>query len=135
MAMLNFWLPRFVSEIRRQDGKPYLPEVLTNFLPASSATCMLDMNSMAPKFLVQKDPRFHDVHGSCNYVYRQLHQHGIGTSARHASFITPEEEQLWSNDMISITLAHSLQRAVFYYVGKRFCIGGGEEQAAFGEII
>ena len=25
VAILNFWLPRFVSEIRRQDGKPYPP--------------------------------------------------------------------------------------------------------------
>ena len=132
VATLNFWLPRFVLEMRRQDGKPY-PSRSTHQLLTGLQHYMLDKNPMATKFLDQKDPRFRDVHGACDSVYRQLHQQGIGTSVRHASVITPEEEeQLWSTSVISITTPHSLQRAVFYYVGKRFCIRGGEEQRRLG---
>ena len=52
---------------------------------------------------------------------------------RHASIITEaEEEKLWSTGVIGITIPLSLQKAIFYYVRKRFCIRGGEEQRRLG---
>ena len=58
---------------------------------------------MVLKFLDLKESRFHDVHGACDFVYQELHQQGIGTSVRHASVITAEEEeQLWSSGVIGI---------------------------------
>ena len=43
VALLNFWLPRFVSEIHRQDGKPYPPRSthqLQHFCLASLASAV-----------------------------------------------------------------------------------------------
>ena len=43
--------------------------------------------------------------------------------------VTPQEEDLlWSTETIGTSSPLSLQRAVFYYVGKVFCLRGGEEQ-------
>ena len=46
-----------------------------------------------------------------------------------ATVVTPQEEELiWSTGTIGVRSPLSLQRAVFYYVGKVFCLRGGEEQ-------
>ena len=52
---------------------------------------------------------------------------------KHASFITPEEEEkLWTTEILSVKTPKGLQRAVFYYIGKRFCIQGGQKQRNLG---
>ena len=52
---------------------------------------------------------------------------------RHAPLITAdEEEKLWESSVLNITTPKGLQRAVFYYVGKCFCIRGGQEQRNLG---
>ena len=57
----NFWMPRFVAEVRRQDGKPYPPKTIHQLL-AGLQRYMLDKNALAPKFLDQKNPLFRDIH-------------------------------------------------------------------------
>ena len=132
VAKLNEWLPLFVSEVRRQDGHPYPPKRIHQIL-AGLQRYMLEKNPLAPKFLDTNDKRFHRIHGVCDTVYRELHQQGVGTSVRHAAVITAaEEDALWETGVIAITSPISLQHAVFYYVGKRFCIRGGEEQRLLG---
>ena len=45
---------------------------------------------------------------------------------KHSAMISVEEEdKLWSSGAIN---PKELQRSVFYYVGKIFCIRGGDEQ-------
>ena len=117
---LNFWLPRFVSEVRKQDREPYPPNSI-HLILAGLQCYMLERNPMVPKFLDLKESRLRDVHGACDFVYQELHQQGIGTAVRHASVINvKEEERQWSSGVIGITMPQSLQRAVFYYFGKTF---------------
>ena len=54
---------------------------------------MLDKNPGSPKFLNRSESAFRDIHGICDSVYRDLHSKGIGTEVKHASLITPEEEE------------------------------------------
>jgi len=62
-----------------------------------------------------------------------LHQQGIGAEVRHAAIITAEEKyKLWVTGVTGCITPKNLQCAVFYYVGKRFCIRGGEEQRRLG---
>ena len=57
------------------------------------------------------------------------HQQGVGTEVRHAPIISDaEEEKLWVTGVVGINTPKSLQRAIYFYVGKRFCVCGGEEQ-------
>ena len=66
-------------------------------------------------------------------VYRELHGQGVGTTVkRTATFTSEEEEKLWATGVISILTPKALQRAVFFYIGKHFCIRGGEEQRRLG---
>ena len=129
---LNRWVSRFITEVRRKDGKPYPPRSVHQLL-AGLQRFMLSKKPDAPKFLDRKDPRFRDIHGTCESIYRQLHQQGVGTEVRHAAIITAEEEEaLWISGVIGCTTPKNLQRAVFFYIGKRFCIRGGEEQRRLG---
>jgi len=83
----------------------------------------------------KKDWRFHSIQGTCESVYRQLHQQGIGANVKHTALITPdEEEQLWKSGVMCIKQPVNLKRTVFYYVGKVFCICGGEEQRKLGPL-
>ena len=48
---------------------------------------------------------------------------------KHAAVVTPDEEDtLWALKVIGDHDPLVLQRAVFFYVGKTFCLRGGEEQ-------
>ena len=82
-----------------------------------------------PNILDRKDPGFRDFHGACEVVFRRLHQSGGGTDVQHTAVINHEEEdKLWSSGILNVTEPKGLQQAVFYYVGKVYCIRGGEEQ-------
>ena len=132
VMLLNHWIARFITEVRRQDGKPYPPRSIHQLL-AGLQRYMLSMKSDAPKFLDRKDVRFAPIHGTCETIYRNLHGKGIGTDVRHAAVITSEdEEKLRTTGVVGCNTPKNLQRAVFFYVGKLMCIRGGEEQRKLG---
>ena len=61
--------------------------------------------------------------------YHQLRIDGIGAFVKHAMIVTPEEENmLWETKVIGDHSPLALLRAVFYYIGKCYCIRGGKEQ-------
>ena len=77
----------------------------------------------------RKDRRFADLNGAISSVFRKLREEGIGALVKHAPVISPEEEEkLWSSKVLGTSSPLQLQRAVFYLVGKVFCLRGGEEQ-------
>ena len=60
------------------------------------------------------------------YIYHGLHCSGVGASIKHTAIISEDEEKkLWEYGLDNLK---SLQRAVFYFIGKRFCFHGGKEQ-------
>ena len=79
------------------------------------------------------EPKFREFRSAIDCVFRRLRSEGIGTEVRHAPLVTAdEEEKLWESSVLNITTPKGLQRAVFYYVGKCFCIRGGQEQRNLG---
>lgn len=129
-AMLLFWLPRFEAEVWHSDGKPYLPKTIHQQL-CGLLRYMRSVDPACPNILDRKDPRFCDLNGACEVVFRKLHQSGVGTDVKHAAAVTfDEEEKLGSSGVLNVSDPKGLQQAVFYYVGKVYCIRGGEEQTA-----
>ena len=79
----------------------------------------------------KSDSRFFELSGVCESVSRQLRKDGVGASVKHAAIITPEEEDLLlDKGVMGIYAPKPLVRAVFFYVGKAFCLQGGTEQRA-----
>ena len=78
---LNFWLSRFVTEVRKQDGQSYPPRTIHQILSALQRK-MIEKHPDARKFLDRKETIFSDFHRVCDSVYRELHSQGVGTDVR-----------------------------------------------------
>jgi hypothetical protein len=89
---LNYWLARFVAEVRSQDGKPYTPRSIHQIL-CGLQRYMTSNSPTAPKILSKDDRRFIDFHSAVDHVYRRLRSEGVGVEVRHADVITVEEEE------------------------------------------
>ena len=62
-------------------------------------------------------------------AFHQLHQNGVGANPKKVAVITTEEENvLRERGVLNRETPKALQRCVFYYLGKNFCLRGGEEQ-------
>ena len=121
VGSLNRWLSRFVVECRREDGNPYPPSSITKSYASDPGSC--------PNFMNRKDSNFCDLNGAIQVRFRELREKGVGAEVKHASVVLPEEEDmLWASKVIGNHCPLALQRAVFFYVGKSFCLRGGEEQ-------
>ena len=121
---------KFVTEARREDGSPYPPKTLYEFL------CELLRHSRVvqedpPNFLDQKDVRFKKLHGTCNWVFRGLHENGVDTARKSAKIISEEiENQLWETDTLNVTTHKDYRMPCSFMLGKCVVweVGGGEEQ-------
>ena len=124
---LNYWLCRFVTELWKKDGQPY-PLKIIKYILATLQWKMLDTNLNAVKFLDSSQSAFRELRRTCDTVYRDLHTQGIGATIHHTpTFSTEDENKLWSTGVLGYSTPKSLQWAVFFYIGKRFCIRGGEQ--------
>ena len=127
VSKINYWLARFVVEVRRQDGQPYPPKTI-HLILAGLQRIMLEKRPNTPKFLDRKEYRFCELRRSCDSVYRGLHKQGIGTTVHHTQIFTKEEEEkLWATGVLGDSTPKSLQRAIYFYIGKLFCVRGGQE--------
>ena len=68
-----------------------------------------------PNFFDRNDAKFKKLHGSCDCVFRGLHENGVSTAKKSAE-ITPEENenQLWETGTLNVTILQGLQKAVFF---------------------
>ena len=125
---LNRWLSRFAVEACRADGDHYPSTTLYQLL-AGLLRYARSHSKECPNFLDRQDPRFSELRGTCESVSRGLRQCGIGAKVKHAPIIsTEEEDKLWDSGTIGMYSPRALVRCVFYYVGKAFCLRGGQEQ-------
>lgn len=77
----------------------------------------------------RQNAAFAELQGTCDCLSRELRQAGVGVTVKHTAVISAtEEEQLWSSGAIGMYSPKALVRYVFFYVGKAFCIRGGQEQ-------
>ena len=84
VGKLNFWLSCLVCEVRNKKGDCYPPKTIQQIL----AGLALEATPTLPRFL---DRNYVDLHKTCDSVYRQLHQEGIGTVVHHTAIFTAEE--------------------------------------------
>ena len=119
------WLCRFVCKTRKEDGQKYPSKTIYQIL------CGV-LRFMRGKILRQQTSwiRIHAsaLHGTCDSLFHQLHEAGIGTETKEViPFMAEEEEKLWAT-VFDTNDPTGLQRAVFFYLGKVLCLRGGQEQ-------
>ena len=125
---LNYWLSHFVVKAHRADGQPYPASSISNVL-AGLYCHHWEYEANCPKFMNRKDPAFKDLNGALQVRYCELCESGVGTVVKHAVVVTLHEEDiLWASKVIEDHDPLALQRTAFFYIGKSFCLRGGEEQ-------
>ena len=114
-------------EARKKNGEKYPPATLHQIL-CGVLRQMRQLNCMCLNFLDKGDKRFKPLHNTLDAHFHKLHSDGIGIKVKHAEVITGEEEmKLWSSGEMALDTPVALQNAVFYTVGKFFCLRGGQE--------
>ena len=62
---------------------------------------MRKQDAFASNFLDQKDGHFHELQGTCESVFEQLRQSGIGANPKQATVISKSEENhFWASGIL-----------------------------------
>ena len=129
-SLLNTHLTQFIVEARKANREYYPPSSLHQLL-CGILRHMRETNPHCPNFLDKKDARFQQLHRSLDVHFNKLHSNGIGRQVKHAEIISKNDEQrLWESGLMGVSDPRALQNAVFYAVGKMFCLRGGVEHRA-----
>ncbi|XP_060572336.1 zinc finger MYM-type protein 3-like [Ruditapes philippinarum] len=127
-AEMDFWLQRFICEIKRKNGEFYPPTTLQN-IAAGLQRYLRNEKSMHVNFFKTDDPVFTEFRRTLDSRMRELTNEGIGIEVKSADAVTEEDEAcLWGSGVFSVDNAKGLSNAVFFYNGKVFGLRGGDEQ-------
>ena len=125
--VLNKYLSLFAVEARKTNGDSYPPATLHQLL-CGILRHMRAINSECPNFLDKKDGKFKKLQSTLDSLFHNLHSEGIGKQIKHAEIFTSDNEvKLWESGVVGLSTPTSLQNAVFYTIGKMFCLRGGQE--------
>ncbi|XP_078608426.1 uncharacterized protein LOC144880237 [Branchiostoma floridae x Branchiostoma japonicum] len=125
---MNFWLMKFIFEVRRIDGKPYPPKTLYCLVSGlmrhfredlnrhDRRTLLWDMN-----FLDRSDIRFAEFRKALDAKMKELTAAGVGVTKRQADpLTTDDEDRLWESNTISLSTSEGMSYGVYFYNCKVF---------------
>jgi hypothetical protein len=128
LQMLDYWLQRFVVEIRRKDKKPYPGETLVQICSALQRHLRFYPKFKSINLFKTDDPTFSQFRNTLDARMKELISMGIGTQRSSSDPITREDEEtLWASGVLSLETSTGLSNAVFLYNGKCFGFRGFQE--------
>ena len=108
---LNHWLPHFVMEARRQDGKPYP----LNTLHWLCCGLLRQIQTTQPGLNIFTDEELIDFQKTLDAQMKKLKSEGIGNTRRQAEPISlEEEEQLWTTGQLGMHTPQAVLDTIFY---------------------
>ncbi|XP_066300880.1 zinc finger MYM-type protein 3-like [Branchiostoma lanceolatum] len=127
-AEMNFWLSRFVFEVRRVDGEPYPASSVYGIICGLIRHFREELGSHDVNFLDKKDIRFAEYRKAMTARMKELKAEGVGFEKRQADPLTMEDEdKLWTSGTISTHTSMGLSHGVFFYNCKVFGLRGMDE--------
>ena len=121
---LAYWLERFVLEIRKKDGKEYIPSTLHHIVCGIMRFLRLESDPSIDFF---NDAVFANFRHTLDGEMKRIRAGGLGTVKRKAECITPEEETPWSKGILGDHSPRALLNTVFYMTGLYFALRSGKE--------
>ena len=89
---------------------------------------MRHSNPDYPNFLSKESTSFVSFQVTLDNLFKILRSDGVGADSGQTEGISSEEENtLWLSGVMNSVSPKGLLRCVFFYVGKSFCLRGGEE--------
>ena len=122
---LNYWLGRFILEVRSMSGKEYSPDSVYQLC------CGLQWslrNANRADINIFEDSNFTQFRGVLDGKLKQLNRTGKYVEKRKAAVITVEmEEKLWGSGLLGDHTPQVLVDTVVYLIGLNFALRSGEE--------
>ncbi|XP_062517096.1 zinc finger MYM-type protein 2-like [Corticium candelabrum] len=111
---MNYWLARFMHEVRRQDGKLYPPFTMQQIV--AGLQCSKD------------DSQFSLLRSALDARMKELTRQNVGTLKKHAQVVTADmETSFWEKGVFGSSSAQTLLDTLFFYSCKLFGMRSGDE--------
>ena len=119
---LDFFLARFVAEVRKEDGQEYPGKTIYEMI--FSLQCYLCFQRKGPLFLIDKKGcKFRNLNSSLNFVLKERAGEGIGSITSKAEVITPHQmEYLGQNGFLGSDTPELLRNTILFCFWKLLCI-------------
>ncbi|CAB4023344.1 Hypothetical predicted protein, partial [Paramuricea clavata] len=124
---LDFFLARFVAEVRKTDGAEYPGRTIYEMI--SSIQAYLHVECKRNVNLIDKTAHvFRNLNSALNFVMKERAGQGIGVETSQAKFITEEQENyLWEHGFLGCTNAALLRDTLAFVFGLQFALRAGQE--------
>jgi hypothetical protein len=123
---LQYWLSRFVMEIRTKKGITYNPNSLHHLV--CGIMRHIRKNCGKPEIDFFKDPQFADFRSSLDAEMKRLQASGVGSTKKQAEPLTLEEEELlWEKKLLGDHSPEALLNTMVFMSGLYFALRSGNE--------
>jgi len=120
---LNYWLTRFVLEVRKKCGNVYPPNTLHHIVMGLMRHLRW---SGQPSIDFLKDPEFAQFRSSLDAEMKRLQQEGVGSIKRQAETLSEaEEDNLWAMGLLGDHSPQTLLDTMVFYTGYYFALRSG----------
>jgi integrase len=117
-------IPKFLAEIRNQNGEKYKSSTITNIYAGLNRYLAKEMD---PNIDLYSSPEFQKCYDTVDGLIRKL-QRSEDPQKKQAQWVTPEKEnQLWDMKVLGDDEPLKLVRTLLFMCGKYFGIRGGDE--------
>lgn len=122
--VIDYWLAKFIFEIRRQDGCRYPRNTLISLVAGFNAYFLMNKRFIN----LFKDEAFHHFREVLDVACRESSKSGANCSVRQAEPISFEEEELlWSRGYLGDKDPKTLVNTLVYLNGLHFALRSGQE--------
>ena len=122
---IQYWMSRFVLEVRKKDGSEYPPNTLHHICCGILRHLR---ESGRPDIDIFKDSSFADFRATLDGEMKRLQSLGIGAKKRQAEPLTEEEEErLWQTGQLGEHSPQALLDTMLFMHGVYFALRSGQE--------
>ena len=125
--ILSHWMQKYALGTRKKNREKYPPKTVC-YLLSGLNRYMKEKKTDSFNIFYQTNNSFKMLRRTCDSLFRELRQEGVGSSSKSTEPITKDEEQLlWSSGQLDPSTPRGLLNAVFFLHGKNFVLRGGTE--------
>ena len=118
---LNFWMQRFIVEIRRKEGTNYPPNTLTQIVAGLQRHLRNRCSERQFNFCKDSVLDFAEFRKTLDGRMKYLTSQGIGIQKKRCDPVTEADEiKMWETGVFSDSTASGLSNAIFFYNRKTF---------------